>query len=312
MVPRPILIDTDTGVDDALALILAFRSPEISVKVITTVAGNVEVHKCTRNVRAILELLEISNPPAVIEGAYKPMVRSLLTASEVHGRDGLGNTQRTIHKKTKASPNKAVDMIIQCCAEYRRKLTIIAIGPLTNIAHALHKNPSAMKNIDGIISMGGAFRVPGNTGPVAEFNYYVDPEAAENVLNSGLPVTILPLDTTEQCVLMRSELEAVAAQHGSRYFAFLLQMTHDYMEYHLRTEGFRGGYLHDPLAVAVVVDPSLIETRHVDAHVECRGTFTRGMTVADVRTEKQSGPLRVVTRVDRERFLQLFRERLWK
>ncbi len=309
---RPILIDTDTGVDDALALILAFRSPEVSVRAVTTVAGNVEVHKCTRNVRAILELLKVPNSPNVVEGARKPLRRPLFTAHEVHGRDGLGNTQHSILKKTKSSSHKAVDIIIDCCTRYRQKLTIVAIGPLTNIALVFKKKPSALKKVSHIISMGGAFHVSGNTSPVAEFNYYVDPEAAEIVLNSGVPVTVIPLDVTQRCVLMRSELEREAAKRCDSFADFILRMTKDYMSYHLATEGIDGGYLHDPLAIAVAVDPTLIETRYSNVHVECAGTFTRGMTVSDLKVEKRSGSVQVAMHVYRERFLQMFLERLWR
>lgn len=310
--PHPVIIDTDAGVDDALALILAMHSPEISVKMITTVAGNVEVYKCTNNVHRILHLLKIKNPPPVIEGAKKPLQRSLVTAPEVHGRDGLGNTQLGGMKHNNKCRNKAIDAILRCCSEYKNRLIIIALGPLTNLALTLKKNPSALKKIRRIISMGGAFCVSGNTSSVAEFNYYVDPEAAELVLNSGLPITLIPLDVTEQVILMRRQLEFEAAKRRSILSDFLLKTTKDYMLYHLKTRGFNGGYLHYPLAVAAAVDPLLIETKSLKVHIETNGKHTRGMTIINTESDKRTRPIQVAMRVRRERFLSLFNKRLWK
>lgn len=309
---RPVLIDTDTGVDDALALILALRSPELSVKAITTVAGNVEVEKCTRNVFYLLHLLQVRENILVAQGAEKPLRKRLTTAKEVHGDDGLGNTDFArpfVGKKCK----KAVDVILESCKQYGNKLTVIALGPLTNIAHALQRNPGVVRNIGSLISMGGAFRVPGNTGPVAEFNYYVDPDAAHLVLNSRLPITVVPLDLTEQIVLMRRELEYRANRRASPVAKAILRFTKFYMRYHEKTEGFYGGYLHDPIAVAAAIHPKLIQTRSVQVRVESKGEWTRGMTVADFRKKPAKGypAVRVAQKIDRERFLKLFHERLW-
>jgi inosine-uridine nucleoside N-ribohydrolase len=311
--PRPVLIDTDTGVDDALALILALRSPELSVKAITTVAGNIKVQKCTRNVHRVLDLLKLQDRPLVAQGAEHPLRRPLLTASEVHGRDGLGNVSKSLPPVKPFAAGKAVDTILECCDRYDSKLTIVAIGPLTNLALALKAGRRTMQKVRRIITMGGAFRVPGNTGPVAEFNYYVDPEAAHSVLNSGIPVTVIPLDVTHQVVLMRKEMEYRAKRRASRVAMTVLRMTRDYMRYHMETQGFNGGYLHDPMAVAVAVDPSLIRARTVHVDVETKGIFTRGMTVADFRDRKTSvrATVRVALTIERERFLRLFHERLW-
>ncbi|MBI5464660.1 MAG: nucleoside hydrolase, partial [Ignavibacteriales bacterium] len=190
---RPILIDTDAGVDDALALILALRSPEARVEAITTVAGNVEVQLCTRNVHRVLEIVEPRRAPRVAQGASHPLQRKLITAPEVHGDDGLGNTLPKL-RTTLRVRNLAVQEIISFCTRWQRRGTIISLGPLTNIALALRKNKAALKNAGSIISMGGAFFVPGNTGPVAEFNYFVDPEAVKEVLASGVRLTIVPLN----------------------------------------------------------------------------------------------------------------------
>jgi purine nucleosidase/pyrimidine-specific ribonucleoside hydrolase len=163
-----------------------------------------------------------------------------------------------------------------------------------------------------IISMGGAFRVPGNTGPVAEFNYFVDPHAAEIVLNASLPLTVVPLDVTEQCVLLRTEWNRILRRRQSTLHTFLARATRDYMRYHEQTEGFFGGYLHDPLALAAAVDSSLLTTMRTEVHVECRSPLTRGMTVAEFRIDRSilREGVDVAVAVDRERFLRMFLERV--
>lgn len=311
--PKIVLIDTDCGVDDALALIFAFRSPELSVKAITTVAGNVGVRKCTLNVRRILTLLQLRDAPLIAQGASKPLRRPLFPAPEVHGADGFGNVGGRFNVGKVPVSASAPDLLLQMCQQYGRRLTIIALGPLTNLAIARKKNPSLFNRVGRIISMGGAFRVPGNTGPVAEFNYFVDPEAAHLILTSGLPVTVIPLDVTEQIAVMRSELEYRARRRANRIARSILQFTRFYMRYHQRTEGFNGGYLHDPMAVAAAIDPSLFQRKRLRVDIETTGRLTRGMTVSDMRRPPRQGraSIDVVFKIDRDRFLKLFHDRLW-
>jgi inosine-uridine nucleoside N-ribohydrolase len=308
---RPVLIDTDTGVDDALALILALRSPEIAVRGITTVAGNVEVRKCTRNVLKILELVGAKGV-AVAQGSSKPLRRILTTAPEVHGNDGLGNAAGT-RTVLPTLGNSAPRLMKLLCERFGRRLTIVALGPLTNIARAITAYPKSLRRVGRIVSMGGALRVPGNTGPVAEFNYYVDPEAADIVLNSGIPITMVPLDLTEQIVLMRSELEYRARRRPNAVSRLVMRMTKHYMAYHKETDGFNGGFLHDPIAVGVVIDRGLFSTQRMKVQVETRGILTRGMTVAGFgkTTRQEKGNVEVAVRIDRSRFLSLFPQRLW-
>ena len=314
MKPKPILIDTDTGVDDAMALVLALNSPELSVKAITTVAGNIDVTKCTRNVERILDLLNIQDRPIVAEGASRPLRLPLVKASEVHGKDGLGDVPACLPRSRTSKHPRAVETILRCCDQYGARLTIVAIGPLTNLALAWKKNPRVMRKVGRIVTMGGAIRVPGNTGPVAEFNYFVDPDAAHIVLNSGVPVTVIPLDVTHQVVVMRKEMEYRAKRRASRAALAILKFTESYMKYHLDTQGFNGGYLHDPTAVGVAIDPSLVKTRNVHVDVESKGAFTRGMTVTDLRGQRDPSQttVDVAVAIDRERFLKLFHDRLWK
>lgn len=309
---QPVLIDTDSGVDDALAIILALRSPEIRVEAITTVAGNVEVDKCTANISFLLELLQPVSRPTLAQGASRPLRRKLFTAPEVHGKDGLGNF-RGNRQRIRPPRISAVRAILDACDRFEKRLVVVALGPLTNIARAFLHRPSSLRKIGRLISMGGALRVPGNTGPVAEFNYFVDPEAARIVLHSGLPVTMVPLDVTEQLVLMRNEVEYRAQRRASRIAKAVLRFTDFYMKYHKKTEGFYGGYMHDPLAMAMAIDPSLVSMRKMRIDVETRGVLTRGMTVAiSEKNQKQHrGTVNVPTKVDRERFFKLFHERLW-
>jgi purine nucleosidase/pyrimidine-specific ribonucleoside hydrolase len=310
---RPVIIDTDAGVDDALALIIALRSPEIAVKAITTVAGNVEVQKCTRNVLRILNLLNPKDRPVVAQGARKPLKAPLLIAPEVHGPDGLGGLSSKLPAVKVRNVGKAVDTILQLCRQYGKKLTIVTIGPMTNLALALKADRKTLLRAGRIISMGGAFHVPGNTGPVAEFNYYVDPDAAHAVLTSGIPVTVVPLDVTHQVVVMRSEMEYRARRRASNVARSVLDLTRDYMLYHRDTQGFNGGYLHDPLAVGIAIDPMFVRTRRVHVDVETTGLFTRGMTVADfrLRSSGTGSTVDVALKVERDRFLSLFHDRLW-
>ncbi len=314
MKPKPVLIDTDTGVDDAMALVLALNSPELSVKAITTVAGNIDVTQCTRNVERMLDLLNVEARPIVAEGASRPLRLPLVKAAEVHGKDGLGDVPAFLPRARTLKHPRAIETILRCCGQYGSRLTIVAIGPLTNLALAWKKNPRGMRKVGRIVTMGGAIRVPGNTGPVAEFNYFVDPHAAHIILNSGIPVTVIPLDVTHQVVVMRRDMERRAKRRAGRVATAILKFTESYMRYHLDTQGFNGGYLHDPMAVAVAINPRLVRTRKVHIDVESKGAFTRGMTVTDLREhdDPSQTAVDVAVAIDRERFLRLFHDRLWK
>lgn len=312
MKPQHVLIDTDTGVDDALALVFALRSPELVIEAITTVAGNVGVRKCTRNVLRILNLVRPMHVPRVAEGSPKPLYRPLVTAPEVHGRDGLGDvpSRRRIAGLAEAVRRNAVREILDACDRFGDRLTIIALGPLTNIAKARRKNAESLRKVGRIISMGGAFRVPGNTGPVAEFNYFVDPEAADQILTSGLPVRVIPLDLTETIILHWHELRKRARKEGSELSRFLIRCTKHYMSYHRKTRGFFGGYLHDPVAVAAAIDQNLFTWRTMEVRIETRGIWTRGMSVEPSHGRGRAS-VAVAQTLSHRRFLKLFTSRIW-
>jgi purine nucleosidase/pyrimidine-specific ribonucleoside hydrolase len=313
MKQKNIIIDTDTGVDDALALTMALNSEALHVRAITTVAGNVEVEKCTKNVFRMLNMIKPSVMPIVAQGAASPLKRKLLTAPEVHGDDGLGNLFKNAGVTLPASLPNAVDVILHACNNLADDITIIAIGPLTNLAQACLNDPYVVKNISRIISMGGSFNHRGNTGPVAEFNYYVDPDAAQIVLNQGIPVTIVPLNVTENIKYLRKDFVLHAKRSKKDYAQTLTRLTEHYMKYHKRTEGFYGAFLHDPMAVAAAIKPELLKTQNMHVEIETKGDLTRGMSLAFNPSVGNPPPqmVQIAVDIDKSGFLNLFNSLLW-
>ena len=303
-----VILDVDTGVDDALAIMLALRSPELEVLGITTVSGNVPVAQCTANTLLTLEVLDAPNVP-VVSGAAVPLAKEAFTAAEVHGTDGLGNvTARQPTPMRRATPG-AAEFLLEMIRRFPRELTLVATGPLTNVAMAIQRDREAMHGLHGITVMGGAIRVPGNVGPTTEFNFAVDPEAAAIVLGAGLPLRLVPLDVTEQVVLSR---EAVEEGSGiGKLQTFIRDMTAATMAFHREHEGFDGMFLHDPLAVGVVADPSLVRVQSMAVAVERRGELTSGMAVADLRRRSRATPTAsVCVEVEAARFLHTFTQRV--
>src|SRR5919199_1443825 len=312
--PRPVAIDTDPGIDDALALMLALRSPELRVELITTVAGNVPVPMATANARRILSWLAPPVWPAVAQGLGRPLRRPLYTATAFHHNDGLGGVTHLRHPdgspcypipEQPAAHRQAVQRLLQVVQRYGGDLTMIALGPLTNIARAIQLAPALMQQLGRLVIMGGAIGVPGNISPVAEFNIFVDPHAADIVLRAGLPITLVPLDVTTQVRLTHDFL-----QHAGRGAATPLKsVVHDLTQQPLRSRG-EGMAMHDPLAVAVAIDPSLVACTTLPVCTETRGPHTIGMTVADRRPsvywQSDMPRLEVALAVDTPRVLKLF------
>lgn len=308
MARRRVLLDVDTGVDDALALMLAIRSPELEVVGITTVSGNVPVDRCTANTLLVLEILEAPAIP-VVTGAARPLVRAPFAAAEVHGADGLGNATGGYPTPSRHAMEGAMDFLLETIRRFPGELTLIATGPLTNVATALQQDAESVRRLQALTVMGGAIRVPGNVGPTTEFNFAVDPEAAAIVLGAGLTLTLVPLDVTEQVILPRAVVEA--AGKAGKLQAFIRDMTAATMAFHRDQEGVDGMFLHDPLAVGSVVDPSLVRGRTIAVAVECRGELTAGMAVADLRRRSRAIPTAMVClEVEVAQFLQLFTERV--
>jgi inosine-uridine nucleoside N-ribohydrolase len=294
-------------VDDALAIMLALRSPELEVLGITTVSGNVPVSQCTTNTLLVLEMLDAPDIP-VVAGAAVSLGRKAFTAAEVHGPDGLGGVTQRYPIPSRRAGQDATEFLLGMIGRFPGEVTLIATGPLTNLATAIQRDERAMRRLRGVTAMGGAIRVPGNVAPTTEFNFAVDPEAAAIVLAAGLPLTLVPLDVTEQIILTR---EAVEGASGGRLQAFIREITAATMVFHRDVEGIDGMFLHDPLAVATAVDPSLVRGQALALAVERRGELTAGMAVADFRRRSRATPTaNVCQEVDVARFMQLFTRRV--
>jgi purine nucleosidase len=303
-------LDVDTGVDDALAIILALRSPECHLRAILTVNGNVPLARTTANTLIVLDVLE-APPIPVVAGAEAPLAGPAITADEVHGSDGLGGVASCVAASRRPVMRDAATFLLDAIRDCPGALTLVATGPLTNVALAVKKDIRTMRQLRQLIVMGGAVRVPGNVGPVSEFNFAADAEAAAVVLGSDLPLTLVPLDVTERVILTGKRLDETTP--SGKLHPFVKRITTATMEFH-RTRGEDGGIvLHDPLAVGVLLDPSLVRREPMALAVETRGDLTAGMVVADLRRGSQAKPTAdVCVDVEAERFLRLFAERVLK
>lgn len=319
---RHLLIDSDPGIDDALAILLALRSSDVQVEAVTTVAGNVAVDRATANARRVLAVVAPMPPPQLAGGAPAPLKRALVTAHQVHGQDGLGNLERFVEPNGRPrypEPTYAIEMrsgpevILEAADRWGPELTIVALGPLTNLALALRQDPRRVGRAGRIVVMGGAIAVPGNITPAAEFNFYVDPEAAAAVLEAGLPVELVPLDVTRRVVLAQTALTERLRRCSDRIARFILDFTLHGFAFGADREG-GGIVLHDPLAMAVALDPSLVTFEPLHVEVECEGRLTRGLSLADRREvpshRKRASTCHVAVDVDAERVLQMVLERL--
>ncbi|MEM7497212.1 MAG: nucleoside hydrolase [Pseudomonadota bacterium] len=267
--PRPVIIDTDPGIDDAMAILGAFADPALEIRGLTTVFGNVPLATATRNTLQLVELAARSVPVAA--GAALPLRRPPAPHPEiVHGTDGFGGVQLpepAIAPDTRTAPVFLAEETRAARAAHS-PLTIVALGPLTNLALALEASPAIVEDVAGVIVMGGAVRHPGNVTDEAEANFWQDPHAAALVLAAPWPVTLIGLDVTECARLYPEDL---AALPPGRCTAFLARAARHYAAFHLDTRGFHGCYLHDPTAAAAAADPALLETRRLPLAVTLEG-----------------------------------------
>lgn len=303
---KRIIYDGDPGIDDALAILLALRSPEVKLEAVTAVGGNATLELTTQNALKILELG--GDEDVRVAKGYEQL--GLKTAASFHGEDGLGNTG--IPPPTRKAENtNAVDLMISEIKRERYGISLVTAGPLTNLAKAVEKDPSIRDFVREVAVMGGAIEVPGNVTPAAEFNIYTDPEAAQTVFTSGLPITLVPLDVTTQVVLRPDHLAKIE-EANTRLTDFIGRMVRYYMEASKRFGGLDGCYLHDPLAVGLAIDSSLARTEMIHVEVEThKGAITRGMTLADLRVKPSSKPnVRYCSQVRSDDFLDLFVNRL--
>ncbi|MFP7571465.1 nucleoside hydrolase [Marivita sp. S2033] len=280
MTARKIIIDTDPGQDDAVAILLALASPEeIEVLGLTAVAGNVPLALTQKNARIVCELA--GRPETrVFAGCDAPLARKLVTAEHVHGKTGLDGP--TLPDPTmQLQDGHAVDFIIDTLrAEPSGTVTLCPLGPLTNIAVALQRAPDIAGRIQEIVLMGGAYFEVGNITPTAEFNIYVDPEAAKIVFACGAPITVMPLDVTHKALVTKPRNDAFRALDTPVGLA-VAEMTDFFERFDKEKYGSDGAPLHDPCVTAYLIDPNLFTGRHINVEIETRSELTLGMTVAD-------------------------------
>lgn len=306
---RKIIIDTDPGQDDAVAILLALASPELEVLGITCVAGNVPLPLTSKNARVVCELAGRADIK-VFAGCDRPLVRPLVTAEYVHGKTGLDGIALP-EPAMALQPGHAVDFLIETLRrEPAGTVTLCPLGPLTNIATALQKAPDIAPRIAEIVLMGGAYFEVGNTTPAAEFNIHVDPQAAEIVFHSGVPLVVLPLDATHQVLTNRARIEAFRGL-GTPVGHAVASWTDFFERFDMEKYGSEGAPLHDPCVIAYLLQPDLFEGRHINVEIETVSELTMGMTVADWwRVTDREPNAYFVGRANAEGFYALLTERL--
>jgi len=306
---KKVIIDCDVGVDDALALILAFHSPELNVEAVTGVNGNVPLDVVFENIQNVLSLIRPRNKPLIAKGADRPFKGEPVYAHSFHGKSGLGKAnieQRGREQWVHFFSGKANELITLLARQHPNEVTLIALGPLTNVALALQRDLEGMKKLKEVVIMGGAVRVKGNVTPYAEFNIFVDPLAAQMVFESGLPITLVPLDVTHQVCLKSKVMEARVRPLNNIFSQFVVEAT----QYNSNTQRFLEKsevfYLHDPLAVSVAIDRDLAGTEPLSIHVETEEGEYYGQT-----QEVEGCPkINACLSVNSKTFLELFLSRL--
>ncbi|WP_299865333.1 nucleoside hydrolase [uncultured Hoeflea sp.] len=309
MPPRKIIIDTDPGQDDAAAIMLALASPELEVIGITAVAGNVPLELTARNARIVAEICGRTDI-RIFAGADAPLERKLVTAEHVHGKTGLDGV--TLFEPVRPlETGHAVDFIIEMLRrEPENSVTLCPLGPLTNIAMALERAPDIAARIEQIVLMGGGYFEGGNITPAAEFNIYVDPEAAALVFGCGTPITMMPLDVTHKVLTTRARVERLRA-NGNRASVEMANMLEFYERFDEEKYGTDGGPLHDPTVIAWLLDPEMFTGRECNVEIETKSDLTLGATVVDWwRVTERTPNAFVAGGVDAERFFDLFIDRV--
>jgi inosine-uridine nucleoside N-ribohydrolase len=321
---RRVIIDTDPGTDDAFALMLAMQSPELKIEARTAVAGNVPLELTLPNALRMVEICGRTDIP-VAGGATGPLIRKLVTAAYAHGENGLGGVDFPA-PKTKPVAEDAADLIVRLVRQYPGEITLVPLGPLTNIALALRSAPELAQMVPQIVLMGGSLS-GGNTTPSAEFNFYVDPEAAAMVFDSGIPITMVGLDVTHKIELTEERLRRLEANTNSVSKA-AARIARSLMET-FKKSGYPEEWLHlnDPLVVGALLDPAILTLEDYRVEIETRGTFTAGESVGFKKhSDRASAPLqgidtapatkdfhpncKVATKVDVPRFFDLLISRL--
>jgi purine nucleosidase len=307
MTPKRIIIDTDPGVDDAFTFLLALASPEIKLEALTTTQGNVTVDKATRNALSVLELGHAGHVP-VAQGSVLPLVQPLRASAHVHGESGIGNAELP-PPQAKPVPGHAVDYLIERVLAEPDEISIFPIGPMTNIAMAIRKEPRFVKAVKELVIMGGAIQEAGNMTPLAEFNIYVDPHAAHIVFHSGIPMTLIPLDVTHKCLLKQEHLNRLM-KIDSPVTRFLKDAIDVYLKASIQL-GHEGCALHDPLTLATIIAPELLTLKEYYVDVDISGGVSMGKTFADIfNVMKKPVNMKVAMGVRGEDFIELFLQRM--
>jgi inosine-uridine nucleoside N-ribohydrolase len=320
--PQRVIIDTDPGTDDSMAILLALNSPELKVEALTVVPGNVDARQGLENALKIVSLAGRCDVP-VVAGAQHPLTQKLITAQYWHGKNGLADVELPA-SKCKVDPRFGPDLIIQLVHQYPHQITLIPVGPLTNVALAVSQDPSIVPLVKNVVIMGGSI-TGGNVDGAAEANIYNDPEAAQIVFNAGWMVTMVGSDVGERTLITRKELAQLRSTHGPEN-DFISQIV-DFYVTRSEKSGWSGAAMYDPLAVAIAMDPTLGTLKEMHVDVETRGEFTRGETVANRNGYNENNVLhgdhyeidgliplqpnaRVCLAADRDRFMQLFLSRI--
>ncbi|MUV36766.1 Uridine nucleosidase [Lentibacillus sp. JNUCC-1] len=300
-----VILDVDTGVDDALSIIYGVESKQIDLLGITTVSGNVPVEMVIPNTRKVLKLIgceEIS----VFPGASRPLLREPEYEYRVHGTDGIGNSLDDVQLEPHQETQFAPDFIIEKAREFQGNLSLIMVGPVTNLALALRKEPKIAEWIDEVIIMGGLISKAGrgNKLPTSEFNIYADPDSARIVFHSGIEITLVSLDVTTQTYMTQENIEQLK---GTKYYDFVLNSTKVYREFSEKLYGKNGCALHDPLTIGYFLDRSYLETEKFYVDIETISPLSYGQTICDFRNILKKKPnVNICNAVDGERFVNDF------
>lgn len=309
---QPIILDTDPGVDDALAIMLALDSPELDVRGICTVSGNVPLSTGTRNAQGLLQLLDHTEI-SVFTGADQPLKRDPVFATEVHGESGMG--QAVLPKPSQKIKGDAVDFLVQTLSDQPGEITIIAVGPLTNLALAEQRQPGTLQKAKQVIIMGGTIATTGNATPVAEFNIYADPHAAHTVVHSGASLLLVPLDATRQVKLSETDIENKIAPKKTVASQFVVDAVQNVFALYRQLGREPIVYLHDPLAVGAAIAPELLRAETLYIDIETTGDLTLGQVVTDRRglpsPYRLGTPVDCAMHVNTEAFLSLFLTRVF-
>ncbi len=309
--PKPVILDVDPGVDDALAILLALRSEELEVRALTVVNGNVPLNLGVENALKVLELAGRGDIP-VYEGAERPLRRDAVHAKAFHGETGLG--EAVLPAPSISAHGDAVDFLRFALRAEPGAVTVIGLGPLTNLALAEQDDPGILQCANEIVVMGGALQSPGNVAPHSEFNFFVDPDAARAVIRSGAGLSLVPLDATRMAHLSREEIQQKRKTNSSPAVLFCEDATRVGMANAERMSGDAVFYLHDPLAVATTIDASICDYEEYWIDIETEGDLTAGQVVFDRRPYANEGDrvgqrVRCAVAAERQRMLRLFFDR---